>query len=249
MKKLNKRNLAAVYARWLYYTKSCRIDEKIVVIESDDWGSIRTSNREAYDFLLNKGYKMLNSPYSKDALERNSDLEELYNTLLKFKGGDGNSPVFTANTIMANPDFNKIKEDNFNKYYYQNVNETCNSYESSDRVIGLWKDGLNNGIFIPQLHAREHVKYWTWLKDLKKSKNEALLTFNLNMCGVPEKVSPTKTSFFNPLYVSSKELKKYKIAEISIILPNRTLGSSKMSLNDIFYGLIYLLKVFVIFKL
>ena len=45
------------------------------------------------------------------------------------------------------------------------------------------------------------------------------------------------------------ELKKYKIAEISIILPNRTLGSSKMSLNDIFYGLIYLLKVFVIFKL
>ena len=44
-------------------------------------------------------------------------------------------------------------------------------------------------------------------------------------------------------------IKKYEFAEISIILPNRTLGSSKMSLNDIFYGMIYLLKTFVIFKL
>ena len=60
-----------------------------------------------------------------------------------------------------------------------------------------------------------------------------------------------KDNNYNFLWESAfiLELKKYKIAEISIILPNRTLGSSKMSLNDIFYGLIYLLKVFVIFKL
>ena len=60
-----------------------------------------------------------------------------------------------------------------------------------------------------------------------------------------------KDNNYNFLWESAfiLELKKYKIAEISIILPNRTLGSSKMSLNDIFYGLIYLLKVFVILKL
>ena len=45
------------------------------------------------------------------------------------------------------------------------------------------------------------------------------------------------------------ELKKYKITEIPIILPNRTLGSSKMRLTDIFYGIFYLLKIFLVYKL
>ena len=60
-----------------------------------------------------------------------------------------------------------------------------------------------------------------------------------------------KDNNYNFLWESAfiLELKKYKIAEIPIILQNRTLGSSKMSLKDIFYGLIYLLKVFIIFKI
>ena len=60
-----------------------------------------------------------------------------------------------------------------------------------------------------------------------------------------------KDSNYNFLWESIfiLELKKYKITEIPIILKNRSLGSSKMSLNDIFYGIFYLLKVFVIFKL
>ena len=44
------------------------------------------------------------------------------------------------------------------------------------------------------------------------------------------------------------ELKKYKITEIPIILPNRTLGSSKMRFTDIFYGIFYLLKIFLVYK-
>lgn len=209
--KINVRNILSVYSRWLFYIKACRVDKKIVVIESDDWGSIRTSSKESYNTLLKNGFKLNNSPYSKDALETNRDLEELYNVLLKFKGSDNNPPVFTANIIMANPDFLKIKEDDFNNYYYENVSETCNTYESSNKVITLWKDGLNNRSFVPQLHAREHVKYWTWLEDLKNLKNEATYTFDLKMCGLPSKVSPTKTSYYNPPYVSSKEIEKYKI--------------------------------------
>jgi dolichol-phosphate mannosyltransferase len=60
-----------------------------------------------------------------------------------------------------------------------------------------------------------------------------------------------KDNNYNFLWESAfiLELKKYKITEIPIILQNRTLGSSKMSLKDIFYGLIYLMKVFIIFKI
>ena len=60
-----------------------------------------------------------------------------------------------------------------------------------------------------------------------------------------------KDSNYNFLWESAfiLEIKKYKIMEIPIILQKRSLGSSKMRLNDIFYGIFYLLKVFVIFKL
>lgn len=44
------------------------------------------------------------------------------------------------------------------------------------------------------------------------------------------------------------EQKKYKISEISIILPNRSLGYSKMRLRDIFSGIFYLLKIFIHYR-
>ena len=75
------------------------------------------------------------------------------------------------------------------------------------------------------------------LYDLKKIKLKDILL--------------AKDNNYNFLWESAfiLELKKYKITEIPIILQNRTLGSSKMSLKDIFYGVFYLLKVFFIFRL
>jgi hypothetical protein len=35
-----------------------QISEKVVVIESDDWGAIRMSSKESYNALLSKGYKI-----------------------------------------------------------------------------------------------------------------------------------------------------------------------------------------------
>ena len=60
-----------------------------------------------------------------------------------------------------------------------------------------------------------------------------------------------KDNNYNFLWESTfiLELKKYKITEIPIILQGRVIGSSKMRIKDIFYGLIYLLKIFIIFKL
>ena len=35
-----------------------KTDRKIVVIESDDWGSIRMPRREVYEMSLKKGYRV-----------------------------------------------------------------------------------------------------------------------------------------------------------------------------------------------
>ena len=39
--------------------------------------------------------------------------------------------------------------------------------------------------------------------------------------------------------------KKYSIKEIPIVLPVRSLGKSKMKINDVLYGFFYLIKVFL----
>ena len=206
MKKLNKRNLISAYARWLYITKAFRTDKKIIVIESDDWGSIRTSNKEAYNTLTEKGYNMEKSPYSLDALETNEDLTALYETLKTVKDTKENPACFTANMIMANPDFDAILQNNYSKYVYEPVGQTLEKYEGRDQVRSLWKQGMNSRIFFPQLHAREHVRYWDWMRDIKAGEEEARETFELKMCGVPRVVSRKGKSYFHPPYIDDSTL-------------------------------------------
>lgn len=211
MKQLNKRNLTSVYARWLSYTKSWHTDKKIVVIESDDWGSIRTSNRKAYDTLVQDGYDMSKSPYTLDALEANEDLNELYSVLNSVSDSQGNPACFTANMIMANPDFVAIEKNNFSKYIYETVDKTLDKYKGRDQVRDLWKQGEHSKMFFPQLHAKEHVRYWDWMKALKENDDEAIKTFQLGMCGVPRVVSKNGQSYFHPPYVDDEILKEHNV--------------------------------------
>ena len=209
--KINKRTLLSLYARWLYYTRALRTNKKIIVIESDDWGSIRTSNRQAYDILLQDDYDMYKSPYSLDALESNEDLTQLYSVLNSVIDSQGNPACFTANMIMANPDFEAIEKNNFSRYIYETVDKTLCKYEGRDKVRGLWKHGMETKIFRPQLHGREHVRYWDWMNALRENDDEVKKTFKLGMCGVPRSVSKDGKSYFKPAYIDQKILTKENV--------------------------------------
>ncbi len=52
MKKINKRNINALYARWLYRTKAWRTNCKIIVIESDDWANIGNATITLNDVVI-----------------------------------------------------------------------------------------------------------------------------------------------------------------------------------------------------
>ena len=102
------KNILQSFGRNLIYLPGFRTKRKIIVIESDDWGSIRMASKEAYNILLNSGYPVDQSTYNKnDALESNEDLEMLFEVLSSVKDKNGNSAIITANTIVANPDFEK----------------------------------------------------------------------------------------------------------------------------------------------
>ena len=93
---------------------------RIVVIESDDWGSIRSSSRDSLKYLQKKGMPVEKCHYmSNDSLASEQDLVSLFEVLSSFKDGHDNSPIITANCLTANPDFLRIKNSDFQEYYFE----------------------------------------------------------------------------------------------------------------------------------
>ena len=89
-------------------------NKKIVVFESDDWGSIRMPSRSVYDSLQKQNLKPEIDPYLKyDSLANAQDMEALFEVLQSVKDKNNNPAIITANAVMGNPDFERIKKDNF----------------------------------------------------------------------------------------------------------------------------------------
>lgn len=145
-----------------------RTDRKIVVIESDDWGSIRMASKQTYDSLIQRGIRLDQWSYNKyDSLASESDLSALFDVLCSVKDKNGNHAKITANTIVANPDFDKIKESGYLSYHYEPFTETLKKYPNHSGSFELWKQGMDAKIFRPQFHGREHLNVNRWMKALK----------------------------------------------------------------------------------
>ncbi len=159
-------------------SRGWRTDRKIIVIESDDWGSIRMPSKQVYDGMLEKGYPVDKLSYLKyDSLESNSDLESLFEVLISYRDKKGNHPVITANVIMTNPDFDKIRESGFRHYYYELFTETLKRYPEHDRVFDLYRMGIGKKLFYPQLHGLEHLNVNRWMKAIQDENSNARVAF------------------------------------------------------------------------
>lgn len=183
---LDYRLRSAYYAR-----KDFRTSRHIVVFESDDWGSIRMSNKADWNALLQKGYAVDKRPYERfDTLESPQDMEALFEVLRKHTDSQGRPPVITANMLMANPDFDKIRKNNFQEYYYELIADTYSSYFGSSQVLDLMKQGCAEGLFMPQSHGREHFNISEWLKALQRGNEDVMTAFDYGMCGIAPKAHP-----------------------------------------------------------
>ncbi len=174
-----------------------RSAKKYIVIESDDWGAIRTSNVKSlstlkeYGLKVNKCHYMLN-----DHIESEVDLEQLFTILRKYRDVNNNHPIFTANTIVANPDFEKIRESKFSEYYYELFTETYKRYYVNTNPFKLINEGISEKLYWPQLHGREHINVSIWMNDLKKGVEETMLGFDNGIYGISTTVTPLKRSSY-----------------------------------------------------
>ena len=183
-----------------------RTNRKLVVIESDDWGSIRMPSRKVYDTLVKEGIPLDYSTYNRyDSLASEEDLAALFEVLHSFKDINGNPVKITANTIVANPDFEKIENSGFKEYHFEKFTETLQRYPAHQNSFSLWKEGIAARIFKPQFHGREHIHVPRWMKSLQQEDSVARKIFKYGMYDLSIGLERSESSFMEALQIDSEE--------------------------------------------
>ncbi len=160
-------------------------NRKIVVFESDDWGSTRIPDHATFQRLIPRVPGIEKDYYAAfDALESSEDLERLFETLRPHKDANNNPPIITANTIMANPDYKKIKASGFTEYHYEPFYDSILRLKG-EKVISLWKQGMDHKLFHPQFHGREHLLVPVWMKELQQDNKVLHAAFEEGVFSVP----------------------------------------------------------------
>ena len=160
----------------------------LVSIESDDWGSIRMPSKKIFDILLKEGIDLLTgegSRYNKyDSLETAADLTELFDVLSSIKDCTKRPAVLTPFSVVANPDFHKIKESDFSEYFYEPFTDTMERFPDCKDSYKYLKSGIENRLFVPQFHGREHLNVKVWMRALNEGHQKTILAFNNGMWGL-----------------------------------------------------------------
>ena len=194
------------YVAW----RGFHTERHLVVIESDDWGSIRMPSAEVYRKLQKAGDHPENDAFLRnDCLENVADLTALFEVLTSVKDKNGSPAVMTANFAMANPDFDKIDPIN-DAYFFEPFTDTYKRYYPDQDVFSCVQDGIKSSCFVPQLHCREHMNVNRWMNDLKQQKYDTVIEFKNNMIGTGASFSQENPfgymDAFNANFTSDAEL-------------------------------------------
>lgn len=156
-----------------------RSQSHYLVIESDDWGTLRMPSTDALHGLVGKGLTFFTDiGYDKyDTLESDQDVEILMEVLESFHDRNGNPAIITLNGVVANPDFDKIKKSNYSEYHYETIEKTYSKHAGSQNALNMLKDGINRGCLRIQYHGREHLNVPFWLRLLRDEDRDACLAF------------------------------------------------------------------------
>lgn len=196
------KKIKSTISRNLTNARGWRTDRKIIVFESDDWGSIRMPGKEIYNELRKSPLgKSLNLFDSLDSLERRDDFINLLEIANKFKDFKSNPLIFTLNVVMQNPDFKKIRESGFSKFYGIPFLQSYKDYYG-ETLEDLWRNGIANKLIKPQFHAREHLNEFLWLKDLREGHQDVKIGFDYGFFGTRTTTSSKLRKHYLATYFS-----------------------------------------------
>lgn len=145
-------------------------------------------SNEVFNNLLKSGIDLLSDDgfrFNKyDSLATSDDMASLFEVLSSVRDSTGRPAVFTPASVVANPDFAKIKQSEFTEYFYEPFTDTLQRYRGCENSFALWKKGIENRLFVPQFHGREHLNVKVWMRALKGKHEKARQAFNEGMWGI-----------------------------------------------------------------
>jgi hypothetical protein len=154
-------------------------------------------DKHTYNILLSKGIRVDNCPFNRfDSLASEDDLSSLFEVLNSVKDVNGNPPIITANCVVANPDFERIRIDKFQAYHYELFTETLKKYPRHANSYKLWKEGIEKRLLFPQFHGREHLNVSRWMRALSTNQKETLLAFDNNLFGLSTTITTENRESF-----------------------------------------------------
>lgn len=182
-------------SNWRKYLKNLpgkRLERKIVVIESDDWGGIRMPSKKVFDSLLSQGVRVDKCHFNRfDSLENENDLSALGEVLASVSDKNGNPAIITANYNVANPNFEEIRKSAFQTYSFETFTETYKRFYPNENIVGLTNELKTKKLIYPQLHGREHLNPDLWLQLLREGNSDLLKAFELGSYGLSFNTSPS----------------------------------------------------------
>ena len=184
-----------------------RLKKKYLIIESDDWGLNRMPSKMAFDQLQASGFPVDTCAYNTyDALETKEDIAHLHEFSNSFKDVNGSPLQITANFIMVNPDFEGIRNSQYEQYQYHDVRQTYLKNQGGLETLEAIKKAYQLGTFLPQLHGREHLQVYHWLSALRQGDNETQLAFDAGVFGHPSTYAKkTGVHFLSAFHISNRE--------------------------------------------
>lgn len=188
---------------------------KVVVFYVDDYGSVRVKNMEAFQQLKAAGIPMDENRFSRfDTLASREDLLKLFDVLRSVKDANKNYACFTPFAIVANPDFEKIRDSGFKKYCREPFAQTLKKYgEDYKGAFELWQQGIRRNIFYPAYHGTEHINVKRFMKALREGHESVNLAFEHQSVAVPpfpneKPISHQTATFYTERAKDNEQLKE-----------------------------------------
>ncbi len=152
----------------------------VVVFESDDWGGCRLFAKpqdldQGVNYIPFKFRKRWGDLLS-STLESPSDLDKLFQLLLKNRGADGIPASITANYIMFNPEYKGIKAKSYAHFVFRQIPGVPNRWFRGNFVKKA-KEGVSMGVWSPEYHGTLHMDPWRWMELLRKRDKPTLKLF------------------------------------------------------------------------
>jgi len=155
--------------------------KKLILFSVDDYGNVRIDSKRALENINRKNPVKEQRFDRYDTLETREDLEMLYEVLSSVRDKNGNYPVFTPYTLSCNIDFERMREEGYQRYRYELLPLTFQKLSalqpgSYQGAWDLWKEGMDKGLMRPEFHGREHFNLKVFEEKLAKKDTALILS-------------------------------------------------------------------------